>query len=170
MSRDQKFFDMYSLVIGVLAAVALAILVLAMKMSDRTQGVYTRDAAEYQAAIAKSIAPVGKVYLPGEEQDASGPVVEAGAEPEPVAAAMTGPQVYNSACNACHGLGVAGAPKVGDAAQWTDRIAQGMDVLVRHAIEGFQGSTGFMPAKGARLDLSDEEVADAVDYMVSEST
>jgi cytochrome c5 len=45
-----------------------------------------------------------------------------------------------------------------------------MDVLVRHAIEGYQGSTGFMPAKGARLDLSDEEVADAVDYMVSESS
>ncbi len=170
MSRDQKFFDMYSLVIGVLAAIALAILVLAMKMSDLTQGVYTRDTAEYQAAIAESIAPVGKVYLPGEEGEASGPVVAATVEPEPVAAAMTGPQVYNSACNACHGLGVAGAPKVGDAAQWTDRIAQGMDVLVRHAIEGYQGTAGYMPAKGARLDLSDEEVANAVDYMVSESS
>ena len=66
--------------------------------------------------------------------------------------------------------GVAGAPKLGDAAQWAERIAQGMDVLVRHAIEGYQGSSGFMPAKGARLDLSDEEVADAVDYMVSESS
>ena len=161
---------MYSLVIGVLAAITIAILVLAMKMSDMTQGVYTRESAEYQAAIAENIAPVGKVYLPGEEQAASGPVVEAAAQPEPVAAAMTGPQVYNSACNACHGLGLAGAPKIGDPAQWTDRIAQGMDVLVRHAIEGYQGSAGFMPAKGARLDLSDEEVADAVDYMVSEST
>ena len=130
MSRDQKFFDMYSLVIGVLAAIALAILVLAMKMSDLTQGIYTRDTAEYQAAIAESIAPVGKVYLPGEEREASGPVVAATAEPAPVAAAMTGPQVYNSACNSCHGLGVAGAPKVGDAAQWTERIAQGMDLVI----------------------------------------
>jgi cytochrome c5 len=170
LSRDQKFFDIYSLVIGVLAAVGIAIYVLAAKMSDMTQGVYTRDTAEYQAAIAESIAPVGRVYLPGEEQEATGPVVAAGAEPEPVAAAMTGPQVYNSACNACHGLGVAGAPKVGDAAQWTDRIAQGMDVLKQHAIDGFQGSTGFMPAKGARMDLSDEEVNAAVDYMVAEST
>jgi len=161
---------MYSLVIGVLAAIALAILVLAMKMSEKTQGVYTRDTAEYQAAIAKSIAPVGKVYLPGEELEASGPVVETAAAPEPVAAAMTGPQVYNSACNACHGMGLAGAPKVGDAAQWTARIAQGMDVLVRHAIEGYQGSAGVMAAKGARLDLSDKEVADAVEYMVAESS
>ena len=59
---------MYSLVIGVLAAVALAIFVLAMKMSDLTQGVYTRDAAEYQQAVAERIRPVGQVYMPGEEQ------------------------------------------------------------------------------------------------------
>lgn len=170
MSRDQKFFDMYSLVIGVLAAIALAILVLAMKMSDLTQGVYTRDAAEYQAAVAGRIAPVGEVYLPGEEQGSSAPVVRAAAEPEPVAAALSGPQVYNTACIACHSTGVGGAPVVGDAAQWTDRIAQGMDLLKQHAIEGFTGSAGFMPAKGGRIDLSDEEVAVAVDYMVGESS
>lgn len=170
MSRDQKFFDMYSLVIGVLAAIALAILVLAMKMSDLTQGVYTRDAAEYQAAVAQRIAPVGEVYLPGEEQESSAPVVRAAAEPEPVAAALSGPQVYNTACIACHSTGVGGAPVVGDAAQWTDRIAQGMDLLKQHAIEGFTGSAGFMPAKGGRIDLSDEEVAIAVDYMVGESS
>ena len=93
MSRDQKFFDLYSLVIGVLAAVALAILVLAMKMSDLTQHVYTRDTAEYQAAIAERIRPVGQVYLPGEEQQAPAPTVEVAAEPEPVATSMTGPQV-----------------------------------------------------------------------------
>ena len=170
MSRDQKFFDMYSLVIGVLAAVALAILVLAMKMSDLTQGIYTQDTAEYQAAVAKRIAPVGQVYMPGEQHASEAPVVEAAAEPEPVATAMTGPQVYNSACLACHSAGVGGAPIVGDVAQWTDRIAQGIDVLTQHAIEGYTGSFGYMPAKGGRLDLSDEEVANAVDYMVGESS
>jgi cytochrome c5 len=161
---------MYSLVIGVLAAIALAILVLAMKVSDRTQAVYTRDTAEYQAAVAERIRPVGQVYLPGEEQQASAPVVEAAAEPEPVATAMTGPQVYNSACLACHAAGVGGAPIVGDAAQWADRVAQGIDVLTRHAIEGYTGSAGYMPPKGGRLDLSDEEVAGAVEYMVDESS
>ena len=90
-------------------------------------------------------------------------------EPEPVAAAMSGPQVYNSACLACHGAGIGGAPVPGDAEAWAARIAQGMDVLKDHAINGFQGSLGYMPAKGGRVDLSDEEVASAVEYMVSES-
>ncbi len=169
MNRDQKFFDMYSLVIGALAAVALAILVLAMKLTDLTQGTFTRDAAEYQAAVAERIKPFGEVYLPGEEQQAAGPTVQKAAEPQPVATAMTGPQVYNSACIACHGNGVGGAPVTGDVAAWAARIAQGDDVLYDHAINGFQGSAGVMIAKGGRMDLSDEEVRLAVDYMVAES-
>jgi cytochrome c5 len=170
LSRDQKFFDMYSLVIGVLAAVALGIFVLSMKMSDITQGVYTRDTAEYQAAVAERIRPFGGVYLPGEQHEAAAPVVEAAPDPEPVAAAMTGPQVYNSACIACHGAGVGGAPIVGDSAQWASRIEQGLDTLKQHAIEGYTGEAGYMPAKGGRLDLSDQEVADAVEYMADESS
>ena len=170
MSRDQKFFDMYSLVIGVLVVAAIGIYILAAKMSESTQQVYTRETAEYQAAVLERIAPVGEVYLPGEEQQADAPVVETAAEPEPVATAMTGPQVYNTACLACHASGVGGAPVVGDTAQWTDRIAQGVDVLTRHALEGFSGAAGYMPPKGGRIDLSDEEVASAVDYMVDESS
>ncbi len=169
MSRDQKFFDMYSLVIGVLAAIALAILVLAMKVSDLKQGSYTRDTHEYQAAIAERIRPVGQVYLPGEEHEAEAPVVAAAEGPEPVAAAMSGPQVYNTACLACHGAGIGGAPILGDAEQWAPRVAQGIDTLRKHAIEGFTGSVGYMPPKGGRMDLSDDEIAGAVDYMVAES-
>lgn len=170
MSRDQKFFDMYSLVIGILAAFALAILVLAMKMSDLTQGVYTRDTDEYQAAVADRIRPFGQVYLPGEEQEAAAPKVETAIEPEPVATVMTGPQVYNAACNVCHGNGVGGAPIVGDAPAWAPRIAKGMDVLKDHAINGFTGdaATPMLP-KGGRVDLSDGEIHDAVEYMVSQS-
>ena len=170
MSRDQKFFDMYSLVIGVLAVVTIGILVLAIEMSERTQAVFTRETAEYQEAVAERIRPVGQVYLPGEEQQAATAVVETLAEPEPVATAMTGPQVYNSACIACHGSGVGGAPIVGDAAQWSERIAQGMETLAKHAIEGYTGSVGYMPPKGGRLDLSDDEVASAVEYMADESS
>lgn len=162
---------MYSLVIGVLAAVALAILVLAMKMSDLTQGVYTRDTAEYQAAVAERIAPIGKVYLPGEEQQAAAPVVAAVEEPAPVATTMTGPQVYNSACLACHATGAGGSPIVGNVDQWVDRIAKGADTLYDHAINGFDGdaATPMLP-KGGRADLSDQEVRDAVDYMIAESS
>jgi cytochrome c5 len=82
---------------------------------------------------------------------------------------LSGPQVYNEACIACHGSGIGGAPKFGDAAAWGPRIAQGNPTLYDHAINGFTGSAGFMPQKGARVDLSDQEVRDAVDYMVSQS-
>jgi cytochrome c5 len=169
LDRDQKFFDMYSLVIGALAIAALGIFILAMKIADNTQGIYTREGAEYQEAVAERIRPFGEVYMPGEEDAAAAPSAVTVAEPEPVAAALSGPQVYNSACLACHGAGVGGAPVLGNAEAWAPRIAQGIDVLKQHAINGFQGSAGFMPAKGGRVDLSDEEIAGAVDYMVSES-
>jgi len=84
LSRDQKFFDMYSLVIGVLAAFAIAILVLAMKMSDLTQGVYTRDAVEYQAAVAERIRPFGEIYRPGDDIEAAAAAVETAPEPNPL--------------------------------------------------------------------------------------
>ena len=91
------------------------------------------------------------------------------AEPEPVAVIQSGPQVYNAACNVCHGNGVAGAPITGDADAWAARIAQGNEILYRHAIESFAGEAGYMPAKGGNVSLSDEEVIAAVDYMVEES-
>jgi len=169
LNRDQKFFDRYSLVLGVLAAATIALIVLAMKLSDLTQGVYTRDGAEYQAALNARIRPFGEVYLPGEEYATTVPTVETAPEPEPVATIMSGPQVYNSACIACHGTGVAGAPMIGDAEAWGPRIALGMDTLNEHAVNGFTGSQGFMPAKGGRLDLSDDEVHAAIQYMVNES-
>ena len=169
MSRDQKFFDLYSLVIGILAAAALAIFILVMKMSDLTQEVYTQEGEEYQAAIAERIMPLGQVYLPGDDLEASQPALMPVEEPEPVATALTGPQVYNQACLACHGAGVAGAPILGDVPGWEARIAQGADTLYDHAIYGYSGEAGYMPAKGGRVDLSDQEVRDAVDYMVAES-
>ena len=85
------------------------------------------------------------------------------------AAAKEGKATYEGACAACHGMGIAGAPKLGDQAAWEARIAQGMDVLVDHAINGYQGDNGIMPAKGGRMDLSDEAVANAVAYMAESS-
>jgi cytochrome c5 len=91
-------------------------------------------------------------------------------EEAPVAAASTdGAPVYNSACVACHGAGIAGAPRTGDTAEWAPRLEQGMDVMYDHAIAGFQGSSGFMPPKGGNMSLSDDEVRAAVDFMVNQS-
>lgn len=166
--RDQKFFDLYSLVIGALALVMVAIFVLAMRMSSLTQGVYTAQTEEYQAAVAERLRPFGQVYLPGEETAAALPTVAAAPKVEPVETMLSGPQVYNEACIACHGSGIGGAPMLSDSANWAPRIAQGLDTLRTHAVDGYTGSAGYMPPKGARLDLSDQEVYDAVDYMLSQ--
>lgn len=168
MNRDQKIFEMYSLVFGVLLIVVLLIYVGVTRMSDMTQGIHPVDTDEYRAAVAERLRPFGQVYLPGEEESAGELVVPEAEQPDPVETMMSGPQVYNDACLVCHGAGVGGAPVLADADAWTARIAQGNDTLYLNAIEGYTGEAGFMPAKGARVDLSDDEVRAAVDYMVGE--
>jgi cytochrome c5 len=169
LKRDQKFFDMYSLVIGGLAIFALAIFVLAMKMSDLTQGVYTTDVDEYRDAVNTRLQPVGQVYMPGDELPADAPSVSPVEEAAPVSASLSGAQVYNNACNVCHGNGIGNAPMLTNTADWEPRIAQGAGTLKKHAVDGYAGSVGFMPPKGGNASLSDEEVHAAVDYMIGEA-
>lgn len=80
-----------------------------------------------------------------------------------------GKSVYGKTCSLCHASGVAGAPKPGDKADWGPRIAQGKDTLYKHAIEGFTGAKGMMPARGAGAKLTDDEVKAAVDFMADQS-
>jgi len=99
------------------------------------------------------------------------PVAPAATPPAPAAApagagAETGKALYNAACVACHGAGIAGAPKFGDKGAWAARIQQGNPVLYEHAIKGFQGKAGVMPPKGGS-SAPDNDVKSAVDYMVS---
>ena len=85
------------------------------------------------------------------------------------AAAAAGQGVYQRSCALCHDKGLAGAPSVGDAGDWGQRLQQGLDVVYGHAINGFQGSEGVMPPKGGFAQLSDDEVRQAVDYMLEQS-
>ena len=80
-----------------------------------------------------------------------------------------GETIYNSGCVACHGAGIAGAPRVGDKAAWANRIAQGTKIIYEHALKGFQGTAGIMPAKGGFTHLSDEQVKAAIDFMIKAS-
>ncbi|MFC0351759.1 c-type cytochrome [Undibacterium danionis] len=82
---------------------------------------------------------------------------------------VIGKTIYGKTCSMCHAANVAGAPKPGDKADWSPRIAQGMDVLYKHALEGFNGTKGQMPARGGAPNLSDEEVKATVDFMVAQS-
>lgn len=89
--------------------------------------------------------------------------------PAPVAENAVGKKVYGSVCSMCHAANVAGAPKPGDKADWGPRIAQGKDTLYKHAVEGFTGAKGMMPARGGGSALTDDELKAAVDYMVAQS-
>lgn len=96
--------------------------------------------------------------------------VEAAPAAEAVPAAPSpdlarGEQIYRQACAFCHDRGVAGAPKTGDVAAWSARLAQGMDTLYTVALRG----KGAMPAKGGNRALADADVNAAVDYMVAQS-
>ena len=97
---------------------------------------------------------------------ASAPAEAAPAAAAPKLAADAGKNLYSTACVACHGAGIAGAPKFGDKAAWAPRIKQGSAVLYEHAIKGFQGKAGMMPPKGGS-SAPDDEVKAAVDYMGS---
>ncbi len=95
---------------------------------------------------------------------AAEPVVIAAA---PVVENTVGKSVFGKVCAMCHASGAAGAPKPGNKDEWGPRIAQGNDILYKHALEGFNGAKGAMPAKGGNATLTDDEVKAAVDYMVS---
>ena len=97
----------------------------------------------------------------------------AAAEPASAAPAVAenavGKGVFGKTCSMCHAAGVGGSPKPGDKADWGPRIAQGNEVLYKHALEGFTGAKGMMPPRGSGASLTDDEVKAAVDFMVAQS-
>ncbi|RZQ54335.1 cytochrome c5 family protein [Pseudoalteromonas phenolica] len=107
------------------------------------------DNALTEEAIKKRLAPVGSVYLAGAQ--AAAPAAPTGPR--------SGEQVYQVSCAACHGTGALGAPKTAD--DWAVRLTKGRELLVEHAINGFNA----MPPRGTCMDCSDEEIAAAVDFM-----
>jgi cytochrome c5 len=78
------------------------------------------------------------------------------------AAVADGKKIYESTCIACHGSGVANAPKYGDKKAWAMHLMHGIDHLYENALKGLNA----MPPRGGNLTLSDADVKAAVDYMV----
>ena len=101
-----------------------------------------------QEAVAQRIQPVGSIVI----KDASAAVV-----------LKTGEQVYQAQCVACHANGVAGAPKLGDAAAWGPRVKTGYDLLLISALKGKNA----MGAQGGG-EFSDIEIGRAVVYMANQ--
>jgi cytochrome c5 len=149
------------------AIVAVVFYNFARNLAHFTRTVHNPD-VEVHDTVAERIRPFGRIKLPGEEHRPDELKVDEVPQAEPHATELSGPQVFNEACIVCHGNGIGGAPMLNDRSLWASRIAQGVETLYLHAIEGYTGSTGYMPPKGARLDLSDAEVHRAVDYMLSQ--
>ncbi len=163
--EDKVFFYNYSIVIGLLAVMIIIFLVLALYFGVDEDAVARKQANK----VAANTVPVGVVALVGDtaEEVEVATVATVATNEEPV---DMGLRVYNGLCISCHN-GLPNIPKVGDKVAWESRIAQGMALLYERAIKGFISEGGLiaMPPKGGNMNLTDEEVKAAVDYMVANS-
>ncbi|ANN68833.1 c-type cytochrome [Bordetella bronchialis] len=120
-----------------------------------------------QAAPAAA-APAPAAQAPAPAAQAPAPQAQAqapAAAPAPAQQATVNPageKLYKTTCFACHGTGVAGAPKFGSKADWDKYIQTGMDAMVKTAITG----KGAMPPKGGAANASEADIRAAVEYMV----
>ena len=161
---DKIFMKRFSLVIVGLAVFALLIIFFAINVNDKLEG---SGNPMQDVAKVDRIEPVFGVYAGDTGRAAAQAAAEeaAGSQQQQVAfeGSTDGEMIYNNVCQACHMAGAAGAPQL-VADQWTDRLPQGEDTLVQHAIDGI----GAMPAKGGRSDLTDEQVRASVEYMLAQ--
>jgi len=167
MDHDRKFFDTFMLVLGALLGITILLFYIANALAESNLDVENRENPVAMRELEQRLAPLGQAVT-----DAAVGVAAAPAAPvaKPAAAPkVDGKAVYEQACIACHGAGIAGAPKLGDKAAWAARLAQGPAVLHDHALKGYQGKAGMMPPKGGRMDLGDDAIKAAVDYMAGAS-
>jgi len=160
---DQIFIKRFSLVLLALAVLTLIMISVAVGIHSNQE--MSPNTARTVAKLDR-LAPVAGVYSGDTGRAAAQAAVEAASASAPAMAfdgSMDGSLIYDRACGTCHEVGAAGAPQL-VASAWEDRLSQGRDTLVQHAINGI----GTMPAKGGRSDLSDEQVAASVDYMLAQ--
>ena len=119
--------------------------------------VFSVNAAMDDQSIAERLKPVGKVCVEGDDCGTAS------------AAAASGPKdasdIYNGSCSACHGSGVLGAPKFGDAEAWTARLEKGLDTLTANAISGINA----MPPMGTCASCSEDEIKETIQYIIDNS-
>ncbi|MGH8269403.1 MAG: c-type cytochrome [Steroidobacteraceae bacterium] len=170
--QDTHFVNMFSLVIGILVALAVVFFVVARSIGATTQGEEMTGEPDYYKSVEARIAPVEQEAVAGQNNAAlaikpAASTTPAGGGSSGIAMPTSGKELFEQTCSACHGAGIAGAPKAGDKTAWAPHLAHGLPMLYQHALHGFTGTTGTMPAKGGRTDVPDAMVEQAVNYMVS---
>ncbi|MGC4029086.1 MAG: c-type cytochrome [Steroidobacteraceae bacterium] len=167
--QDTHFFNVFSVVIGLLTVIMLVIFALARHVGATRQAALMKDdPLVMEQTQARTALPV-RVAVAGQDNSALviAPVTATPAVSTALVVPTNGDEVYEQVCKACHGLGIAGAPKAGDAAAWASRRAEGKATLYEHALKGYTGTAGVMPAKGGRTDLSDELIKAGLDHMLA---
>ncbi len=166
-NHDLVFMKNFAQVIAVLVVIT-GVLILAGIYINNSKPEQVNPVA--QAATEARIAPVGAVFAgeTGAAAQAAAAAAAAEAAKGQVAygGTLDGGEIYGQLCGACHTAGAGGAPKLLKAA-WSARIAQGSETLHKHAIEGYTGAAGMMPARGGNPSLTDEQVIATVDWMVA---
>jgi cytochrome c5 len=166
---DRIFLKHFAMLIGFLILVALGLIALGAYIYSKHPAEPSPKAAE---TVSARIAPVGAVYA----GDTGRAAMQAAQEAAKAAAASQvayggttdGKTIFGNLCHSCHETGAGGAPKISDKGEWTARVAQGLDTLVKHAIEGYTGKSGIMPPKGGNPALTDEQVKATVSWMVDQ--
>lgn len=165
--QDSQFFNVFSVVLGLLVAFAILVFALARYVGKHEQNEQVLKDPMLQQSVDGRVGIPARVAVAGQDNSALKIAPVSAAASTTVAVVFKdGTEVFEGACKACHGAGIAGAPKAGDHAAWAPRIAQGKGTLYEHALKGFTGKAGIMPAKGGRPDLSDDLIKAAVDHMV----
>ena len=163
---DLDFLKKFSMVLAFLAVVTGGLIWLSVMLH---QSVPAQTSETAVLAQLERISPVADVYA-GATGAAAQVAAAAAAEAQAASqvaygGTLDGGEIYDNLCSGCHTAGVAGSPTLTQA-DWATRLPQGRDTLYTHAIEGFTGDTGFMPARGGNPALSDEQVIASVDYML----
>lgn len=165
---DLDFLKHFSMVIAFLMAVTLGLILFSVYL----HGELPHEVSPVEAKRTENrIAPAGAVFA-----GASGEAAKAAADAAAKAAAasqvayggtLDGAVIYDNLCAGCHKSGAGGAPLL-TATGLGARASVGKETLHKHAIEGYTGSAGVMPAKGGNPALTDDQVKATVDWMLDQ--
>jgi cytochrome c5 len=166
--HDSHFFNVFSVVLGLLVAFAIGVYAFAHYVGKREQVAHVLIDPRMQQSVEQRVANPARVAVAGQDNSALKIAPVSAAATATVAVVLTnGAEVYENVCKNCHGGAMPGVPKAGDKAVWGPRIAKGKPTLYEHALKGFTGPAGVMPPKGGRADVSDDLVKQAVDHLIA---